>query len=81
MNKTIMAGILSLGLCAGYAGAASAMSLAGGIAQSQPAITILQVKMHGCASIADPHKRHTCEMQMSRGRHGTHAGRAKGQHP
>ena len=83
MHKFIGAGILSLGICVGIAGSAGAMSLAGGSAQSvdRSGIAVVQVKHHGCAAIADPHKRHTCELQMSRGRHGTKAGRARGQHP
>jgi hypothetical protein len=82
MHKIMVASILSLGLCVGIAGSAGAMSLAGGSAQSvdRSGIPVVQVKHHGCAAIADPHKRHTCELQMSRGRHGTKAGRARGQH-
>jgi hypothetical protein len=84
MHKVIGASILSLGLCVSIAGSAGAMSLAGGSAQSvdRSGIPVVQVKaQHGCAAIANPHRRHTCELQMSRGKQGTRAGRARGQHP
>ena len=75
MHKMIGVSILSLGLCVGIAGSAGAMSLAGGSAQSvDPSnIAALQV-MHrrGCHGIADPHKRHTCLLQSTRGKGGFH---------
>jgi hypothetical protein len=75
MHKMIGVSILSLGLCVGIAGSAGAMSLAGGSAQSvdSSSVVVLQVMhRHGCHGIADPHKRHTCLLQSTRGKGGFH---------
>jgi hypothetical protein len=82
MTKTIMASILSLGLCVGYAGAASAMSLVGSAASQPSAVVQVMTKHHAaCAHMKTEHQRQTCAIQSSRGRGGSHAGRARGQHP
>jgi hypothetical protein len=76
MHKMMGVSILSLGLCVGIAGSAGAMSLAGGSAQSvdRSGIAVLQVK-HSCKTIADPRRRHTCELQMTRHGHKGNKGR------
>jgi hypothetical protein len=75
MHKMIGVSVLSLGLCVGIAGSAGAMSLAGGSAQSvdRSGTVVLQVmRHHGCHGIADPHRRHTCLLQSTRGKGGYH---------
>jgi hypothetical protein len=70
MHKMMVASILSVALSAGIVGSAGAVSLAGGSAQSVDRVgtPILQVKQ-SCRHIADPRRRHTCELQVSRHGH------------